>query len=162
MEKFRKLTGRLMISFGTLLCVVDVLTLLIGYGFGELVDGWGSVLSTLCIFSVILGICVFALSLAHAGVSFVCKTNMAFASGTVIPAIGSFVTALIMTNFTNVVSHDKYLISELEKASVYIKNQDELMYYLEAYVAVPIILSAAFAAVVVVISIIGKIKERKR
>lgn len=158
-EKFRKMAGRLMISLGTLLCVIDVFTLLFGAE-GSYVDYWGTITSTLCIFSVILGIFVFALSLAHAGVSFVRKTNMALAFGTVIPAIGCFVTALIMTNFTSVVSHDKYLIREMEKVSAYIKNRDELEHHLENCVAVPIILSAVFAAVVVVISIIGKIKEK--
>ncbi|MDE7229023.1 MAG: hypothetical protein K2N56_00955 [Oscillospiraceae bacterium] len=162
MEKFRRLAKRLMVMLGALICVVNVIILffLNVFELENISDGVMKIITMCCTLSVVLGICNFALALALVGVTFLCKANPTPAIGAGIPAIGGFVTALIMTNFTNETSFGVYLLNHVN-INLSNPNKKDTMDALLASVNVPIILSAVFAAAVIIVSIVGIINDKR-
>ncbi|MDE7229026.1 MAG: hypothetical protein K2N56_00970 [Oscillospiraceae bacterium] len=139
MEKFRRLAKPIMIVLAVLVCLFDLISLII-WGSKENGSSADSMMA-LCVISVICGICNFALALANAGLTYVCKADLKSAVIIGVPAIGGFVTALIMTNFTNEMSFAMYLLKNLTNY--------------EASVIAPLVLSMIFAAAVIVTAILA-------
>lgn len=139
MEKFRRLAKPIMIVLAVLVCLFDLISLII-WGNKENGSSADSMMA-LCVISVICGICNFALALANAGITFICKKDLKYAAIIGVPAIGGFVTALIMTNFTNEMSFAMYLLKNLTNY--------------EASVIAPLVLSMVFAAAVIVTAILA-------
>lgn len=132
MEKIRTMSKKVMVILAGLVFLLGVIDLILTNNSDPQPF---FVVST---FSVIFGICNFAVCLALAAVTFLKKADLKNIVFVGIAAIGEFVIALIMTNFTNLESFFIYVIknaSDLESAN-------DCVY-------APLILSMVFAAAVI-------------
>lgn len=129
MEKIRTLSKKVMVVLAGLVFLFGLINLIVVKSSNPQPF---FVFST---FSVIFGICNFAIAIALAAVTYLKKADLKVAAIIGVPAIGGFVIALIMTNFT---SAQSLLIYALKN----IGSGDSCLY-------APLVLSMVFAAAVI-------------
>lgn len=132
MEKIRTLSKKVMVVLAGLVFLLGVIGLILTNSSDPQPF---FVVST---FSVIFGICNFAVCLALAAVTFLKKADLKNIVFVGIAAIGEFVVALIMTNFTSAQSLILYILKNASS----IENMNESVYG-------PLIFSMVFAAAVI-------------
>lgn len=132
MEKIRTLSKKVMVVLAGLVFLLGVIGLILTNNSDPQPF---FVVST---FSVIFGICNFAVCLALAAVTFLKKADLKNIIFIGIAAIGEFVVALIMTNFTSAQALFLYILKNASS----IEDMNESVYG-------PLIFSMVFAAAVI-------------